>query len=1256
LSIDGARVQTVEVAAAGTNSVLVTQPYRVGLDSTAYDPKSVLKAPKGAMVYFLGFDHGNLVSCTGKGTDSFETGSSIISLAQESTVGEFKPLRGGLIQAPAESTFDAAAETPYFSATSNSSSLSLRQGVAFSMFGRAATTPACSGLTFESWIKIATGSNDTASTVVAYTSEKQARSDGGEKEIQTFVLSAVPSGSEACSLEGNINNQLFRVDSSTVKVGQWTHVACTCRNIYSLRLGGQDYVDLGTAAEFNMADFSVMFHVQFDRLGGSEQLLLTKATAYGSPTPLQVVVTKESRLQLTFWPDDDSDKLSRKPFTCDLKNPLQVGEAYKILISRRMVNVQGKFAPRQGQLITMKVWSATGTLLYSLQPPKFEDNTSSELDAKALFVADGTVSCGLTAATDAPLLLGGAPFAKGFEGKIGGFHLWSTTIEPPEDISKWKPENAAKSCVSSYSFTSPEGRVLLDDKTRNHGKLRGNPHWTSSPFASDAKLSVYINGVVQKTKPIPASARLQTPAGPHQLTLGNAIQGDSTFRHLSGKANFRGELDELRIWEVARSLESICDALYSRLTEVPSEIAVYLPFDDLLPISNAAATPGRHSPCLRDESINCWHLSIIGAGTPELVVSSAPVGSDAACVAQALQPGPTPQLARKVRLGSQPSVGEYGDLTVGVNGGMEGSLKRVYGFIDADLGHWVLITGFKIGSLLTEWVSQVQTSPTLIGYIEGAPPIPAENFASRDDRPFSAIRFVNASKCSYSYSSRRELGLDTNLSYSRGVGAKWEATVGLGATTQVSSGEIKGAVKTVLDLSSSSLTNEMSTATSHSTLDMRVETTGSWAAKDQDGKERYEAANTGVALVESEVADVFALRLKLRGPVKPLVAYQMRPNPDIPKDRNLVSFKINPMYTKQGCLDGRRGLEADVSYPMAGKDGPPRDVSYFKPSEAYALKDRIRRAEEQLAGDHERYDLSLAKHAASSLASSIDKGKLGWKELPKRNKRNICNSYVWTADGGTFQETLSTMDFVQLEVGGNSNVRMGIGGSADVEVSVAACMATTNIDALIATHFNMMLTKESNSETSFELQVDMPPPIDIREQDAMTKEWTKRPGAVDTYRWMSFWLEPSVDATASFFQQVVDPLWLQQSSDPDASVLRSLSESLKVEKQDAKTKAWRVFHRCTYVSRVPERIESHAAAAAAAEQEMKVLHDFAPSWSLISALEPYVRPAKNKSEVAMYAKPLVQKLYPALEKQPRLLDQVLNIIVEYLGVLYDGAR
>ncbi|KAK0704574.1 hypothetical protein B0H67DRAFT_673739 [Lasiosphaeris hirsuta] len=1246
-------VQTAEVAAAGTCSFLVTQPYSV--DSAEYDHKVVLKAGQGSMVFFLGYDHSNLVSCTGKGTNSFENGSSQVSLAQASLVGEFKALKGSTVRAPAESTFDTTAEAPYFSAPSHSTALELSGDITFSMFGRAATTPACSGLTFESWIKISAG-NEPGSIVAAYTSEKRARSDGGDNEAQTFVLSAVQyeaDGKKSYSFEGNINDQLFRVDpAQRLQENQWVHVACACKNMYSLRLGGQDHVDLGTAAELNVGDFSVLFHLQLDLVGGSEQLLLTKTASAGSSTPIQVVILQSGELRLTFWPGEDSDAKSAQGHAVDLPYALKKGEPYKIFISRKMVNVKSKtLPPRQGQLVSMRVWSADGELVAFIRPPelsKLEEPSRDSVEAKDLFGGKGAVFCGLTASTDAPLLLGGAPFTKGIQGKIGGFQIWSTAVEPPDDISKWKVASAAKSSIGSYTFGSPEGRVLLDDRGRHHGKLRGDPQWTSSPFSSDARLSVYVNGIAQVTKRVvEPGEQLQRPKGPHQLTLGNVIHGDETLRYFLRRDNFRGELDEMRIWEVARSRESICDAMCSRLTEVPPEIAVYLPFDDTMPTPGAGAAPGTHSQSLRDESVNCWHLSVVKDGEPKLVASGAPVGLDAACVTPALRNGPAPQMARTIR--ARPSVAEYGDLTIRPSGGMEGSLKRAYSFIDDGSGRWVLVTGFKIGTLETEWVSQVQTSPTLIGYIEGAPPIAAENFASRDDRPSSAIRFVNATRCSYSYSARREMGVEGNVTYSRGVGAKWQASAGLGVETEVSSGEIKGALKTVIDISDSSITNEVSTATSHATLDMRVETTGSWTAKDEDGKEQYEAANTGIALVESEVADVFALRLKLRGPVKPLVAYQMRPNPDIPKDRNLVSFKINPMYTKQGCLDGRRGLKADDSYPNAGKGGPPGDLSYFKPAEAYAIKDKIRRAEEQLAGEHQQYEFVKSDYSRSGKSKSA---------LPRRNKRNICNSYVWTADGGTFQETLSTMDFVQLEVGGNSNTRMGIGGSFDLEVAVSAVLVTTNIDALLATHFNLMLTKESSSETSFELQAELPPPIDIRAQDPLTKEWVKRPGAVDTYRWMSFWLEPSVDATASFFQQVVDPLWLQQSLDPDAAVLRTLSEALKVEKQDAKTKAWRVFHRCTYVNRVPGKITSPAAAAAAAHEEpdKKGLHDYAPSWALISALEPYVRPAEDKSEVGRYAKPLVQQLYPALEMQPRLLDQVLDMLTEYLGCPATSAR
>jgi hypothetical protein len=141
----------------------------------------------------------------------------------------------------------------------------------------------------------------------------------------------------------------------------------------------------------------------------------------------------------------------------------------------------------------------------------------------------------------------------------------------------------------------------------------------------------------------------------------------------------------------------------------------------------------------------------------------------------------------------RPSVVEYGDLTIGPNGTMDGSFKRAYTFVATD-GSWVLIKGFKIGTLVTEWFSQVQTAPTLIGYIEGAPPVPVENWTSKDDAgddPLSSIKFVNAQSCSYSYSSSREDGSDKETEIIHGGGAKWEASAGLGFSTQISEGEIK---------------------------------------------------------------------------------------------------------------------------------------------------------------------------------------------------------------------------------------------------------------------------------------------------------------------------------------------------------------------------------------------------------------------------------------------------------------------------------
>ena len=128
------------------------------------------------------------------------------------------------------------------------------------------------------------------------------------------------------------------------------------------------------------------------------------------------------------------------------------------------------------------------------------------------------------------------------------------------------------------------------------------------------------------------------------------------------------------------------------------------------------------------------------------------------------------------------------------------------------------------------------------------------------------------------------------------------------------------------------------------------------------------------------------------------------------------------------------------------------------------------------------------------------------------------------------------------------------------------------------------MTKDRSSDEGFELTVEPPPPVDIRYKDPKTGKYVKRPGAVDAYRWMSFWLEPSVEATDTFFEQVLDPVWLEESPEPNARLLRSLREALAKESGNARTKAWRVLHRCTYISRVPDKVEQRPAAAAALGQ------------------------------------------------------------------------
>lgn len=315
------------------------------------------------------------------------------------------------------------------------------------------------------------------------------------------------------------------------------------------------------------------------------------------------------------------------------------------------------------------------------------------------------------------------------------------------------------------------------------------------------------------------------------------------------------------------------------------------------------------------------------------------------------------------------------------------------------------------------------------------------------------------------------------------------------------------------------------------------------------------------------------------------------------------------------------------------------------------MRDRIRRAEEQRQGEFDRYS------ASTSFTSGIKPifGTGTKKEMPQRTHRNICNSYVWTADGGTFQEKTSTMDEVQAESGGNFNSKTSIGASLDIELAFSSIQATTNVDAMYNCHYNLSLTKEKTSSTSFALEADFPPAVDIRRRDEVTGKLVKRPGAVDAYRWMSFWLEESVEATDVFFNQVLDPQWLEESTEPNAALLRSLNQSIKKEAGNARTKAWRVLHRCTYVSRVPAKVEGNPKGAAAQKTNVEdgkkstLLADVACNWQILQNLEPWIRGASSRAELAVMVRSHVARLYPRLVSQPRFYAQVLDLLADYIG-------
>lgn len=1023
-----------------------------------------------------------------------------------------------------------------------------------------------------------------------------------------------PANAPTYTVIAGVNQQVVQ-SIETIPANRWSHLAVTFNRSFAVQLGGPDgYLDCGNNITLDLRnDLTIEVFLRVDRFSGNQSVLRKgRGTESGLPYVLQV--QPSGVLALSF---EDS---AGRPYLFESTRSLIVGQFHRVAVTRRKrseVTSDGRAYARY----EINFWidgqpaGSRGLGNADSSAPDISGNQEPLYIGASLLVLDNNASLINT-----------------FQGVMGEVRLWSVA----RDTVGGAIHGDETGLVSWWQFEENAGRIAIDSKSSNHARFNGNVTWVPNPDPTTSRLLVYRDGTALNLQPISLDSSLAV-----QFTLGGIRRDDNSIAE-----SLHGELEEVRIWPQVRTEEQLQDNRFRRLLDERADLIAYYTFD------------AENNNTLSDNGLRGNTLTLTN---PVYTLSTAPIGEDTPQVRNALLGTVTP-FSDVIQ--SQPAIQEYGDLQYDAENNLIGTFKRCYAYIKN--GRWEIISGFKVGDLVAEWVSQMQFDPQLIGYIEGAPPVPSENLTVTsvnlgefvDYDGASTVELTEAEKNTYTYASSRDRGFNTQIETTAAFGFKSRTEGGTAIlNTDILVSEAFLGVRAKFENSLSwleSATRSLGQTTNRSsqmTITGRVENLDQ-VAYPAIGR-RFLPDNFGFALVESATTDVFALRLRHNNA---LVSYQMRPNPDIPPDRNIITFPINPSYTKQGTLDGKVGLEADPDYRNALTYSP--DSSYFKPIEAYALRNQIQREEEQLKSFYEQYDAGSGARSATPTTT----GNFGTvADLPDPSrlyKRNLVNNYVWTADGGLFTETQETLDTIQSTMGGSYSF-LGLGGiEASADLSVSGVAIKGSLQALFGGHVNLNQTKSQSSETGFGLNVsldkverniflyDADGRVVLDSTDARRARPVRQPGKVDAYRFFSFYLQPENAHFDTFFNDVVDPIWLDQSDDPNAIALRQTRQA------DNRPPCWRVMHRVTYVSRVLPPIPSDSAAPPLERMLPELNID--SNYELIRRLSPFVlNKTGSSNEFNQAVQDAVRTYLPELQPYMAEVTQLMRL---YYGVTEDTQR
>jgi Concanavalin A-like lectin/glucanases superfamily len=716
-----------------------------------------------------------------------------------------------------------------------------------------------------------------------------------------------------------------------------------------------------------------------------------------------------------------------------------------------------------------------------------------------------------------------------YTGRLDSVRVWNRALAADQIAAIHADPGATGSqqgLIAFWPFDEGSGVVARDVAGTNDASLGAGTVWEFSSLS--AGWQVYLNGlslpgVLARTSTMLAAARQLTLGGSLRPVAPDARGADTPARP------FSGHLDEVRIWNAARTQQQINDVLYRPLTGTEDGLLAYWPIDGASDVDSV----------VHDRTGHHWDAT---KRSVQVVPSDAPLGEEGPEVANALASMPR----SGARASGALAAVEYGDLETNASQAVGGVMKRSYAFVDNGALH--LATGFAVGDLDVQFIGQVQTEPTLVGYIEGAPPVPSENLTVSDAAYHedydgtSSVALTEMDNSLVAFSANRNQFSDISTDLKVGAFVASETSGGGLISTLIFKSDTRITAHLKFDTSLGWLQDSSISSGTLQTLTNTLQLKGHWEDRNSPAYPelgpRWLPDNRGYALVKSRTADLYALQLKS---ARTTVSYQILPDPNIPEDWNIISFPIDPRYVKNGSLDGTVGL-----HPASD----PQARSYFKPEEAYQLKTQIEREEAALRSFYDQYEVGRGRYNVdpASVLPSSDRFDAG--------RRSLVNTYVWTADGGLYAEEEQTASVQEQSEGGSYYLLFQYGAYLDLRMGSTGWGVGVEADLLFGGHVDVAVSKSQQSSRSFGLSVHLE-----GESDLLDAEGRPIGGKVDAYRFMTFYLAPASDHSAFFFSNVVDQDWLSTATDPNAIALRMA--------RGKPNKVWRVLHRVTYVHRIP---------------------------------------------------------------------------------------